>query len=195
MKRVGKWVLGLLFSGLLAIGLINFAVIHTTKDQMKTIEQARDAEIGMILGASVNPDGTPCSMLMDRLETGIALYNKKKVKKLLVTGDSQSMYYDETGAMRRYLLDRGVKEEDIVVDPQGLSTSESIKRAKDVLGYNDFLVITQEYHLYRSLYIANNEGIEAEGVKADLQNHGNQFLQYPRETIARCKDFFLGIFS
>lgn len=35
----------------------------------------------------------------------------------------------------------------------------------------------------------------AEGVKADLQNYGNQFLQYTRETIARCKDFFLGIFS
>lgn len=195
MKRIIKWVLALFFSGLLVIGLMNFAVISTTKDQIKTVETARQSDIGMILGASVKPDGTPCLMLMDRLETGISLYNQKKVKKLLVTGDSQSMYYDETGAMKRYLLERGVKEEDIVVDPQGLSTSESIERAKDVLGYNDFLIITQEYHLYRSLYIANNEGIEAEGVKADLQNYGNQFLQYTRETLARCKDFVLGIFS
>ena len=87
----------------------------------------------------------------------------------------------------------GVESSKILVDNSGFSTFESITCLKDEFGFDNVVVITQKYHLYRALYIAEDCGIDAVGVSADLRTYRNQFVRDIREILARVKDFFMCI--
>ena len=93
--------------------------------------------------------------------------------------------------MKRICLSLGVPEEDIITDDLGLSTFESVNRAKKVYGIENAVIVTQKYHLYRALYIAKSRGIAAVGVPADLHTYGGQLFRDIREIPARVKDFIL----
>ena len=84
----------------------------------------------------------------------------------------------------------GVDPARILIDNKGFSTFESMTRVKDEYGFDNVVVITQKYHLYRALYIAEDSGIEAVGVIADLRPYRNQLFREIREILARVKDFF-----
>ena len=107
-----------------------------------------------------------------------------------MSGDDSGIYYNEPAAMKKYAMDQGVPESHILLDGQGFSTYESITRALDVYGFDNIVVITQEYHLYRALHIADRCGIDAVGVSADLRPYSGQILRDAREVLARVKDFF-----
>ena len=106
-----------------------------------------------------------------------------------MTGDSRDRYYDETGVMSRLAAENGVPKENIVTDRYGLSTYDSIFRAAKVYGYKKIIIVTQEYHLTRALYIAKQFGIEAYGVASDAREYEGQFNRDVREIAARSKDF------
>ena len=72
----------------------------------------------------------------------------------------------------------------------GYSTSESLIRAKEVYGYENIVVVTQRYHLYRALYVAEKIGLDAKGVNSDPFTYRGQVLRDMREFAARVKDFF-----
>ena len=129
-------------------------------------------------------------MLRDRLSFACDLWNEGVSDTVLVSGDRASESYDEVTAMKNYLLAHGVPEEAIVEDPMGYSTSESLKRAKDIFGYENVAVVTQRYHLYRALYIAQKIGLDAKGVNSDPYTYRGQVLRDIREFAARIKDFF-----
>lgn len=94
--------------------------------------RATDPECIMVLGAAVRPDGTPCKMLRDRLDLGIALYKQGVAPKLLFSGDNGQVVYNEVNAMKKYAVNEGVPEEDIFLDHAGFSTYESVYRAKAI---------------------------------------------------------------
>lgn len=81
------------------------------------------------------------------------------------------------------------------MDHAGFSTYESLYRARDVFGAKNVIIITQEYHLYRALYIAKSLGLDAVGVSADLRTYYGQSLRETREIAARVKDFFYTVFQ
>lgn len=147
----------------------------------------------MVLGASVNPDGTPSSMLKDRLETGIALYFAGVAPKLLLTGDNGQMEYNEVLVMRNYAVSAGVPEEDIFLDHAGFSTYDSVYRASYVFDVNSMVVVTQKYHLYRALYGCKRMDIAAVGVASDQHEYSGQEAREGREILARVKDFGMWI--
>jgi len=128
-------------------------------------------------------------MLRDRLDRGIELYEKNRYK-LLFCGDHGSDDYNEVGAMMTYAQSRGVTSEDIFLDHSGFSTYESIYRAREVFGADKIIIVTQEYHMYRALYIAKQLGIEAYGVTSDQHTYRGQGFRDTREVLARFKDFF-----
>ena len=140
-----------------------------------------------MLGCSVHSDGTPSKVLQKRLDLAIELY-KKNGGKILMSGDHKTDYYNEVYVMKNYAISRGVKSEDIFLDHAGYSTYDSIYRAKYVFDVKKMVIVTQEYHVYRALYIAERFGINAYGVGAkDVQSqvlHNNV-----REIFARDKDF------
>ena len=183
---------------------INLFVIKSTDDQIVTYHNGDDSSITnsdlvemsriepeciMVLGASVNPDGTPSPMLEDRLETGIALYFRGAAPKLLLTGDNGQIEYNEVEAMKNYALAAGVPEEDIFLDHAGFSTYDSVYRASYVFGVASMIVVTQEYHLYRALHGCKKMGIAAVGAAAEQDVFDGQEMREVREALARVKDF------
>lgn len=171
---------------------INLYIVHTGGKQIYTVEQMRGskADCILVLGAGLKPDGSPSDMLRDRLAFACDLWEEGVSDTVLVSGDRASESYDEVTAMKNYLLAHGVPEEAILEDPKGYSTSESLKRAKDVFGYENVVVVTQRYHLYRALYIAQKTGLDAKGVNSDPYTYRGQVLRDMREFAARIKDFF-----
>lgn len=172
---------------------MNFAVRESIITETAASEIG--AECILVLGAGVRPDGTPSLMLRDRLDRGIQLYNAGVAPKLLLSGDNGQENYDEVNAMKQYVLGKGIPAEDIFLDHAGFSTYESLYRAKAIFQVEKVVVITQKYHLYRSLYIAKQLGLEAHGVQADGDNYAGQSSRDVREFLAKNKDFFVVIFK
>ena len=97
--------------------------------------------------------------------------------------------------MNQVAIDAGIPSSDVVMDHAGFSTYESIYRAKEIFGAEKVIIVTQEYHLYRALYIAEKLGLEAYGVDADYHSYRGQITRDVREILARCKDFASIIFK
>ncbi|WP_405079190.1 vancomycin high temperature exclusion protein [Paenibacillus chitinolyticus] len=91
-------------------------------------EQAPSAEAIIVLGAKVHPDGRLSDMLKDRMITAAELYESGKADKILVSGDHGTLGYNEVGAMKNFLLERGIAEECIFMDHAGFNTYESMYR-------------------------------------------------------------------
>lgn len=151
-------------------------------------------EYAIVLGASV-VNGRLSYMLEDRMKTAVSLYKSGKVSKLLLSGDYQSDDYNEVGAMRRYALESGIPDEDILLDYSGFSTYETVSRAKKLFGIDRAVIVTQRYHLYRALHIARSFGMDAVGADAALRGYRGQILRNMREILALDKDFLLCIFD
>ena len=143
----------------------------------------------MILGAGVK-DGKPKPMLRDRLLTGIELYKSGAAKKIIMSGDHGRADYDEVNVMRSFAIEQGVRAEDIFLDHAGVSTYDSVYRAKNIFGAENIIIVSQKYHLYRALYISEKLDVKAAGVSANLNTYGGQLKRDIREIIARDKDFF-----
>ena len=172
---------------------LNFAVVFSSQKNITDRENA-EAEVIIVLGCGVKPDGSPSDMLRDRLLTAVDLYKNGAGKKLLLSGDSKNAEkYDEVGTMKRVCLSLGVPEEDIMTDTLGLSTFESIDRAKKIYEIKSAIIVTQKYHLYRAIYIAKSRGISTVGVSADMHTYGGQLFRDIREIPARIKDFILSL--
>ena len=154
-------------------------------------EPAETYEVILILGCGIRANGKPSDMLQDRLETGIALYRSGVAPKLLLSGDHEHNDYNEVKVMKNYCLEAGIPEEAILCDRYGLSTYDSVVRAKNVFDVRRVVIVTQKYHLYRSLYIAEKIGVDAVGVSADLRTYQMQTYRDLREVLARCKDFYM----
>ena len=184
--------------GITALTVINSIVKLSTGDQIiSSVEAAKleDIDCILVLGCFVKDDGKPSDMLFDRLTRGVELYDMGAAPKLLMSGDHGREEYDEVAAMKQFAIDEGIPSEDVFMDHAGFSTYESIYRAKEIFQADKILIVTQEYHLYRALYIANQLGVEAYGVSSDYHTYVGQFMRDFREMLARVKDCATCIFK
>lgn len=143
----------------------------------------------LVLGAGVKEDGTPSHMLEDRLRGAIELYNKGISDTIIVSGDCSGEHYDEVSVMEKYCLDSGVPQSAIIRDDTGFSTYESVYNTVKASGFKNIIIVTQEYHLYRAIYIAKRMGADADGFAADYRSYFLQIKRDVREYFARVKDF------
>ena len=156
-----------------------------TKD---TLPEKVDAII--VLGAGVREDGTPSDILTDRLSTSLDILNMGVEGKLLLSGDHGREGYNEVGTMKDYILKNSdIKEKDIFLDHAGFSTYDSIYRAKDIFKVESAIIVTNEYHLPRALYLAEKLGIDAYGYTSDKREYYYMDAYKKREKIAQLKDF------
>lgn len=153
-----------------------------------------DVDCIIVLGCKVKDNGDPSDMLADRLKRGIDLYKQGAAPKIIMSGDHGTVEYDEVNTMKRIAIDAGIPSSDVFMDHAGFSTYESIYRAKEIFEADKIIIVTQEYHLYRALYIAEKLGIEAYGVNSDYNTYWGQIKRDIREILARCKDFVSMIF-
>lgn len=184
--------------GICGLFLVNALVINAGEDRILTPQEAaqlEDVDCILVLGCLVKPDGDPSDMLTDRLRRGVELYELGASGKLLMSGDHGRQNYNEVKAMKQFAVDAGAASSDVFMDHAGFSTYESIYRAQEVFCAGKILIVTQEYHLYRALYIARELGLEAYGVAADYRRYAGQQERDIREVLARTKDFVTTIFQ
>ena len=175
------------------IFLTNAVVLSMSTPHLFSLEDSAIAEgdVILVLGAGLKEDGTPNVILRDRLDTALALYEKKLAPRILLSGD-HSGDYNEVGAMYNYLLAAGVPDDAMILDETGFSTSASIDGVQRLCGKNvRLLIVTQRYHLSRAVALALAAGIEADGVAAESDVFFfTQCYRELREIAARTKDFF-----
>lgn len=191
-------LLCLCISGVIGVLGINAYVVLTTDDYVLSVEAAAelsDVDCILVLGCGVRDDGSPSAMLRDRLRRGVELYELGVAPKLLMSGDHGREDYDEVDTMKAFAVEKGIPSEDVFMDHAGFSTYESMYRAKEIFQADKIVIVTQTYHLYRSIYIARALGIEAYGVDADLVGYGNGSGRELREVLARVKDTVTCIFK
>ena len=178
----------------IALLSINAYVKISVNDRIISPDDASklDADCILVLGAGVF-NGHPSAMLTDRLLQGIDLYNAEASDRLLMSGDHGRKDYDEVNTMKQFAIDRGIPSENVFMDHAGFSTYESMYRARDIFMAEKIIIVTQEYHLYRALYIAQSLGLEAYGVASDPREYAGQEYRELREMLARTKDFFQAI--
>lgn len=143
----------------------------------------------IVLGAKVFSNGAPSDFLQDRLDVAIELYNSKKVTRFLLSGDHGTTSYDEVNGMKSYLLKHGIDTRDIFLDHAGFDTYNSMIRAREIFKITDAIIVSQEFHLSRAIYIARSKGLKAYGIEADKRNyHSLRRLKF-RELLAKVKAF------
>lgn len=186
-----KKMIKLLIIIILLCILINLYMVLVTKNKINYIDKINEENVDciLVLGAGIRNNG-PSPMLEDRLLTAIELYKNGVAPKILVSGDHENYNYDEVNVMKNYLKDNGIPSSDIFMDHAGLSTYDSIYRAKKIFKANKVVIVTQKYHLYRSLYIAKSLNLKSIGVSATKKEYVNQRKRDIREVAARIKDFF-----
>ncbi len=210
MKKLLKILIAILLIAVLVFVAINLYVVYVggksviassvgnegmiTKEEVEELEDY-GISVALVLGAGLNEYGGPSQILQDRLDVAIFLYEEGAIEKIILSGDNGQETYNEVVPMYRYVVEQGVKGEDIFLDYAGFSTYESIYRAKEVFQVEEMIIVTQKFHQDRAGYIADSLGIEAVGIGANQNSDGIDWNMEIRESMARVKDFSFGIFK
>ena len=163
----GYIILVILLAGILALGIPRLVTGIYSNPRITSVADATPERAAIVFGAGLRRDGTPTTILRDRVETAAALYKAGKVEKLLFSGDNSFLDYNEPGSMKQYALELGIPEKDIVLDFAGRRTYDTCYRARSIFGLERALLVTQPYHLPRAVFTCNLLGVEGRGVYAD----------------------------
>ncbi len=197
MKAILRFIKNIfkcIFTCVAIILLIQLAVLGIGRLHLKTdAAQLNRADCIIVLGAGINWDGSPGSYLRERLDTALNLYWNGYADKLLLSGDNGQADYNEVQSMKNYVLSAGVPAEDVFLDHAGFSTYESMYRAKAIFDVDSAIVVTQEFHEYRALYIGTILGTNVQGLSARPVQSADTRSLVIREFLAREKDFFKAI--
>lgn len=192
---------------MLAVGISTYTVLSTAgsisvvydgteiSDEEAEELKSISPQCIVVLGCAAWSEHEPSPMLEDRLDTAIELYRKGVAPKLLLSGDNGIPEYSEPECMYQYAISKGIPEEDIFLDYAGFSTYDSVFRAKEVFCADRMIIVTQKYHLYRALSIADSLGIDALGAASEQRTYNGRYFREAREVLARDKDFLKCIFK
>jgi len=170
----------------------NFSVYYESKEFISSdYNKLPDTKVCLLLGTSrTMKNGKPNAYFNNRIEACIRLYNSKKVRFILISGDNSRKEYNEPEDMKKELVARGIPEKRIYLDYAGFDTYDSVIRAKEIFGQNSFIVVSQKFHNQRAVYIARRFGIKAYGYNAaDVKKLGGIKTKI-REFFARTKAYF-----
>ncbi|AUY48632.1 ElyC/SanA/YdcF family protein [Streptomyces sp. CB01881] len=135
----------------------------STGDRVGTVASAPQAPVAVVFGAGLD-QGKPSPYLAHRLDAALDLYRGQKVQAILVTGDNGRDSYDETDAMRQYLIEHGVPQVRVVGDYAGFDTWDSCTRAHRIFGVDRAVLVSQDFHVRRALALCQAAGIDSYAV-------------------------------
>jgi len=190
MLKIFFYFIVLVFLLVFFCAIINvWVVLNTQKLIYHNINDVPSAQVALVLGAGVFKNGKISDMYIDRLEIAVDLYKQDKIEKILVSGDHGAKNYDEVNTAKDYLLDKGISASDLFLDHAGFDTYDSVIRAKEIFAVTSTIIITQDFHLPRAVYISDQLGLETSGIVADRHMYVNVYLNYIREFPARVKSW------
>lgn len=178
-----------LILGLLVIAGCNLWIVVSTHGRVyESVEEIEARPVGLVLGTSkkVAPD-TPNRHFENRIEAAAELLREGKVKRLLVSGYRDSQYYDETRDMIAKLTEMGIPEDSIVADDRGSRTLDSVARARSEFGFDRIVIVSDDFHVARALFIADRLGIDAVALRSESVDYGSSRKVRMREYFARVK--------
>ncbi len=191
LLRGAVLVLAAVVVGLVVVVFIAYLdVSYRYRSHILSPDRVDPRPTAIVFGAGVYPGGRLSPVLVDRMRTAIALYQEGKVDKLLLTGDNSSLYYNEPGHMGEYARSQGVPESALAYDYAGRRTYDSCWRARHIFGQERVILVTQDFHLPRALYLCQQFGVDAVGVAADRRNYAAASWWTLRESIARVAAWF-----
>jgi SanA protein len=187
--RLSKLVLGGVAALVAVVGIANaYVLLSTNGESTGDVADVPSAQVAIVPGALVRPDGKMSSMLADRVRGAIALWRAGKVDKILVSGDHHTWAYDEPDTMRKALVKAGIPPRDVFEDHAGFNTWATMVRAKSIFTAHSVVVATQGFHMSRALYLADAAGLDATGLITDYHPYGVQGAKSDvREVLSRVK--------
>ena len=189
-----KWLKRIFYSGvalLLLVLLLNYKVKNDVKESMyDNITETPSKKVGLLLGTAKYVKGGWINLYYThRITAAVELYKAGKIEYILISGDNGRESYDEPTLMKEDLMAAGIPESAIYLDYAGFRTLDSVVRCKRIFGELDILVISQQFHNERAVYIARAKGMQAIGYNAQDVNAKYGFKTRIREYLARTKMF------
>lgn len=179
-------------SSLLALCLFVFISNYWITQRVESriyhnIQDIEAREVGLVLGTSKSVNGrTENHFFTFRIEAAANLFFAGKIKHIIVSGDNSSQKYNEPRDMRKALIRLGVPDSCITMDFAGLRTLDSVVRCGEIFGQKKITIISQNYHNYRALFIAEHHGIDAIAFSAQDPQKASTKV-WVREYLARPK--------
>jgi SanA protein len=183
-RVVRSGIIVVLLLGIVVLILPDILRATEWKYTYENVDDIPRSDVGMILGASI-VRGKPSPILEARADAAIALYHKAKISKILISGDGESANYNEIDPVLSYVENAGIPQKDILLDYHGVDTYMSMRRAANEYHITRAIIVTQDFHLARALYLARSMGMTAYGLPAD--NSGSSIYNYVREIPACIK--------
>jgi vancomycin permeability regulator SanA len=142
-------------------------------------------EYGVVFGAYVERDHALSDAALERVEAAVRMYHQNRIRKLFISGDNRSN--EQAEVIARYAQSRGVSGEDIIVDGLGIDTHDTCRHFADVA--SEGILITQEYHLPRAMYMCERDGVEVIGMAVNrlgiLDRRGENAAAVYRTRVSR----------
>ena len=155
--------------------LINgYLNIYELPDKEIKYHHFYETNVAIVFGAAAWRSG-PSDAFADRLKIAQKLYESGNVTKILISGDNGKLQYNEPETGKKYLITKGVKSEDIVLDYAGFRTYDTCVRASKIWNIKKAYLVTQEFHLSRAIFTCEQFGIVSVGVSASTQSYRNHW--------------------
>lgn len=169
----------------------NYKIEHSTAEYVTSdVQKLPKTKVAVVLGTAPNlVGGYQNYYFVYRIDAAAVLYKSGKVTHFILSGDHGRKNYNEPEMMKLALIEKGVPANVIYLDYAGFRTLDSMIRAKEIFGQNEFIVVSQEFHNQRAVYIARQNGINAYGYNAKDVNKQAGLKTNIREYFARAKVF------
>lgn len=143
--------------------VVAFLLASTLLVAMGMSDEIHEADVAVVLGNTVNPDGSPSRRLAARLDMAVELYHRSMFKNVIVSGGVGREGFDEAAVMKDYLARRGIPQDRIIVDSLGVTTAATAKNTAAIAKKHHWLsvlVISQYFHIPRCRLALSRVGIE-----------------------------------
>ena len=191
IKLLGKWLIGLLAAVAIIICFANYKINSFSEEFLYTSTDSIPAcKTAVLLGTSkFMQGGTKNYFFYNRITAAETLFKSGKIQCIIISGDNSLSYYNEPEDMKKELMKAGIPDSVIYLDYAGFRTFDSMIRAKEIFGQTKFIVVSQQFHNERAIFIARKYGIEAYGFNAEDVTAYSGFKTKVRELFARVKVF------
>jgi SanA protein len=186
VRRAVFWIVVAALAAVAVYVVANAAMVSAEAPYMyASVDDMPRAPVIIVPGAAILRSGQLSPVFLERADAAIALYQAGKAGAILVSGDNSTLEHNEVDPARKYLVSQGVSEKNIYLDHAGFDTYSTMYRAKEIFGVTQAIVVTQSFHLPRSLFLAHRMGIDAVGYRSDRAHLLAR--NYVRESFARLK--------
>lgn len=191
LKKLKFTFISFIVLSLTLIFISNYIIVGAAKNKtFSTLSEIPKNKVGLVLGTSKYlKDGRVNLYFTYRINATVQLFKSGKIDFVLISGDNGSVNYDEPNDFKNELLKKGIPEDKIFLDYAGFRTLDSVVRAKEIFGQNSVIIISQEFHNERAIYLASKHAVSAVGYNAKDVSLNYGFKTQLREYLARTKAF------